>query len=75
MSAMCLCVARAAGAASGVANGRRWLRRKRLPNRLLLALDDGAQWIVKLYEGWGKPESALEWRQKAQIKPVDQVQR
>ena len=51
------------------------LRKTTIPWERRSALDDGAEWIVKLYESWGKPESAVEWREKAQIKPVDYIQR
>jgi tetratricopeptide (TPR) repeat protein len=29
-------------------------------------LEDAGQWIVRLYEAWGKPEKAEEWRTKLQ---------
>jgi hypothetical protein len=27
-------------------------------------LDRAREWIVQLYQGWGKPEKATEWREK-----------
>jgi serine/threonine protein kinase/tetratricopeptide (TPR) repeat protein len=51
------------------------LRKTTIPWERRPALNDGAGWLVKLYQGWGRPESAVEWRQKAQIKPVDHIQR
>ena len=31
------------------------------PNRR--DLDSAHEWIVQMYEAWGKPEKAAEWRQ------------
>jgi hypothetical protein len=29
-----------------------------------LPLDRAGEWIVQLYQNWGKPEKAVEWTQK-----------
>ncbi|HEY7391545.1 MAG TPA: serine/threonine-protein kinase [Bryobacteraceae bacterium] len=39
------------------------------------AVNDGAEWLVSLYESWGKPAAVVEWREKAQIKPGDSIHR
>jgi eukaryotic-like serine/threonine-protein kinase len=31
------------------------------------ALKHGAEWIVQLYQRWGKPEKAAEWREKLPV--------
>jgi len=51
------------------------LRKTTIPWERRPALNEGAEWIARLYESWGKAESAIEWREKAQIKPVDHIQR
>jgi tetratricopeptide (TPR) repeat protein len=48
--------------------------RTTIPWERRLALNDGAEWISQLYESWGKPEKAAEWRQKAQMKSADHLQ-
>jgi hypothetical protein len=30
-------------------------------------LDHAREWIVQLYQDWGKPEKAAEWREKLQV--------
>jgi len=27
-------------------------------------LDEAREWIIQMYQAWGKPEKAAEWRQK-----------
>lgn len=35
-----------------------------IEKRLSVAVDEEREWIVQLYEAWGKPDKAAEWRQK-----------
>jgi len=37
------------------------------------ALNYGAEWILELYESWGKPEKAGEWREKLQMKAANHL--
>ena len=34
------------------------------------ALEQGGQWLVGMYEKWGKPEKAAEWRDRLRAAPV-----
>jgi serine/threonine protein kinase/tetratricopeptide (TPR) repeat protein len=47
--------------------------RTTIPWERQLALSEGARWILELYESWGKPEKAAEWREKAQMKTPDHL--
>jgi serine/threonine protein kinase len=45
-----------------------------IPWERRVAINYGAEWIRQLYETWGKPEKAAEWRQKLQMKTADHLQ-
>jgi hypothetical protein len=49
-------------------------RKTTIPWERRPALNDTAEWIVQLYEGSGKPEKAVEWREKLQMKAADRLQ-
>jgi serine/threonine protein kinase/tetratricopeptide (TPR) repeat protein len=37
------------------------------------ALNYGAEWILQLYESWGKADKAAEWREKLQMNATDRL--
>jgi hypothetical protein len=39
-------------------------REATIPAFLRIELDRAGQWIVQLYQDWGKPEQAAEWKEK-----------
>ena len=43
-------------------------RESTIPNTRRNVLEDGGNWIVRLYQDWGKPEKAAEWRDRLQRK-------
>jgi eukaryotic-like serine/threonine-protein kinase len=50
-------------------------RRATIPWERRTALTRAAEWIVQLYDFWGKPEKAAEWREKLRItKPTTHLQ-
>jgi serine/threonine protein kinase len=49
-------------------------RKTTIPWERQSALDYTAGWIIQLYESWGKPEKAVEWREKLQVKVADHRQ-
>jgi hypothetical protein len=36
-------------------------------------LDRAREWIIQLYQAWGKPEKAAEWREKVKAIKVSAV--
>jgi hypothetical protein len=42
-------------------------RRASMPANNRSALGHAAQWLVQLYQDWGKPEKVAEWRGKTQL--------
>jgi len=46
-------------------------RKSTMPWERRFALNDGAAWILELYESWRKPEKAEEWRQNLKLNPAD----
>jgi len=42
-------------------------RKTTIPWERQPALNYGAEWILQLYESWGKPDKAVEWREKLQM--------
>jgi len=40
------------------------VRRKRMEVSELYYLGRALEWLVQLYEAWGKPEKAAEWRRR-----------
>jgi tetratricopeptide (TPR) repeat protein len=42
-------------------------RKTTIPWERRLAVNDAAEWILQLYESWGKPDKAAEWREKVRI--------
>jgi predicted RNA-binding protein with PIN domain len=39
-------------------------RKKRIAAQDRYQLDNAREWIIQLYQSWGKPEKAAEWKNK-----------
>jgi tetratricopeptide (TPR) repeat protein len=50
------------------------LRKTTIPWERRSALNYGAEWILQLYESWGKPDGVVEWRDRLQMKAADHLQ-
>jgi eukaryotic-like serine/threonine-protein kinase len=44
-------------------------REATIPAPSRFKVEQAGKWIVQLYQGWGKPEKATEWRQKLHLIP------
>jgi hypothetical protein len=48
-------------------------REARIPGRSMRSLTEAAERVVKLYEAWGKPEKAAEWKRKLGLADLPDV--
>jgi tetratricopeptide (TPR) repeat protein/tRNA A-37 threonylcarbamoyl transferase component Bud32 len=48
-------------------------RRSTIPAYYQSALKDAADWMLQLYQDWGKPDQAAAWRGKAASRPLKQL--